>query len=299
MRVEPTLGSTSDWQALARKAVAAQGSVDRAALYAAAIGPRNQAHYLARFKAFDRHGGLRIGWHWPAFFLTVHWLLYRKLWWQALGCFAVPYVLLVMAAVLVPMVGADRAVPVCLGLIALLFVVPALLADGMYHAHCQRLIDRARSETADARVQQAWLARAGGTSKVVAVLFWVLLIPALLGIVAAVALPAYQDYTVRIKVTQAFSQARTAGEAVGLFYGRNRRLPRDLAEAGFVATMPATELRELQMDARSGVITAVMNHGVVAGRSLVLVPTVDAGGNLSWTCKSQTMAARWLPAACR
>jgi hypothetical protein len=151
--------------------------MDLASLYAAAIGPHNQAHYVAKFRAFDRTSGPYLGWHWPAFFLTVYWLLYRKLWWHALGYFAAPYVLVAMAAMLVPMVGADWAAMVGLGFLALLFVVPALLGDGIYYRRCRQLIEQARTESSDARAQLAYLNKAGGTSKVIAVLFYVLFVP--------------------------------------------------------------------------------------------------------------------------
>lgn len=298
MRVEPTLGSASDWQSLAPRPPAGRPPLDETALYAAAIGPKNQDHYLSRFKAFDRRGGTRLGWHWPAFLWTLYWLLYRKLWWHALVYFFAPYVLLTAAAVLVPAVGADRASLVFLAVFALLFVVPALLADGFYFKHCRRLIERARAESSDPREQKAYLERKGGTSRLIAVLFYVLFVPGLIGIVAAVALPAYQDYTVRAKIQQALVQAKVAGDAVGDFYGRNRRVPRDLAEAGHAAA-PSPDVRDMRVDARTGVITVTMGTSVVAGLSFVLQPEAGADGRIAWRCGSQEIPARLLPRECR
>ncbi|WP_167481157.1 pilin [Acidovorax cavernicola] len=298
VRIEPTLGSSSDWQALAPSSTTGNAAVDQASLYAAAIGPHNQGHYVAKFKAFDRTSSPHLGWHWPAFFLTVYWLLYRKLWWHALGYFAAPYVLLAMAAMLVPMVGADWAAMVGLGFFALLFVVPALLGDGIYYRRCRQLIEQARAESSDARTQLAYLSKEGGTSKVVAVLFYVLFVPALIGMLAAIALPAYQDYTVRARLHEALVQAKAASSAVESFYARNRRIPGDFAEADFSAS-PTPHVREMRVDTRSGIITVVMNTSVVAGRSLLLIPKATADGVVTWTCRSEDIPVHLLPRECR
>ena len=50
----------------------------RVADYEAAIGP-NAGYYLQRFEDFDA-GGSKLGWHWPAFFATSGWFVYRKMW---------------------------------------------------------------------------------------------------------------------------------------------------------------------------------------------------------------------------
>jgi hypothetical protein len=74
MRVEPTLGSTGDWQALAPPIGASQTRLDADALYEITVGPRNQDHHLAKFKSFAHSSELRVVWHWPACLLTTYWL---------------------------------------------------------------------------------------------------------------------------------------------------------------------------------------------------------------------------------
>ena len=58
----------------------------------AAIGPRNTDYYLRKFERFGSSGGY-VSWNWPAFFVPLLWMLYRKMWlWAALYFFATPFV---------------------------------------------------------------------------------------------------------------------------------------------------------------------------------------------------------------
>src|SRR5690606_28271216 len=76
------------------------GMDQKDALYRAVIG-RNAEYYLERFRGFDAAGKAGASWHWPAFFITFFWLLYRKMWGAAAA-----YVVLVLASYLVlPTVG--------------------------------------------------------------------------------------------------------------------------------------------------------------------------------------------------
>jgi len=173
-------------------------------LYAAAVGPNNRDHYLAKFALFDHERRTSAGWHWPAFFVTFYWLLYRKMWGKAALYFFLPYMLLVPAALF------GRAVPgmIAIGYLAYvvgIFILPPLLADAAYYRHCERVISRARSVNRSQEGQLGLVARKGGTSSFLPLLASVLAIVMLVGTVAAIALPAYQDYTARMKAKQAAS----------------------------------------------------------------------------------------------
>ena len=64
-----------------------------------------------------------------------------------------------------------------------------------------------------------------------------MIVVAIIGILAAVAIPAYQDYTIRAKVTEGLSLAAAGKTAVSEFYASNGRLPANNQSAG-VASMP-------------------------------------------------------------
>lgn len=296
-RMEPTLGSTSDWQALARPAPMSRED-EAHALYAAVIGPKNQAHYLQKFKTFDRAGTTKPGWHWPAFLFTFYWLLYRKMWWKALPYFFAPYVVMALAAVFMPMLGADRAGVLLLVLFALFFVLPPIFADGVYYRHCRKLIEASRLESSDPRVRAAHLTHAGGTSGAVVVIVYALLVPGLIGILAAVALPAYQDYTTRAKTAQALATGKEVADAVGNYYEQRRRIPADLTEAGYTRPLPLG-LQSIYLNPSNGVIALTMNAGAAAQRSFLLVPSADSTGKVTWSCKVGDVRASLLPQECR
>src|SRR4051794_5769029 len=64
--------------------------------YELAVG-KNAEYYVPKFEEFDK-GGSQLGWHWPAFFITTPWFLYRKMWGWGLGNVAYFWVMLTFVA---------------------------------------------------------------------------------------------------------------------------------------------------------------------------------------------------------
>jgi type II secretory pathway pseudopilin PulG len=120
----------------------------------------------------------------------------------------------------------------------------------------------------------------------------------IIGIVAAIALPAYQDYTSRVKTKQALSFGRSASRAVGAFYESNQRIPGSLVEARFTEPMPK-ELQDLRLNTTDGVLQLVLASGPLAGKTIRLVPATDAQGRVIWQCRPDQIAPRYLPPDCR
>jgi Tfp pilus assembly major pilin PilA len=119
-----------------------------------------------------------------------------------------------------------------------------------------------------------------------------------LGILAAIAIPAYQDMAMRGKVAMAVQAGREATTAIEAFYVRNNRLPGDLKEAD----MPAPDARHISsvsMDPRSGAITVVLADKALEGKSILFEPNREADGRITWTCGSGDIKQRYLPHACR
>lgn len=170
------------------------------ALYQAVIG-RNHAYYLDRFRRFDSAGKAGASWHWPAFFITFFWMLYRKMWGVAAA-----YVVLMLASYLIlPTVGmlaggvGGMLVMSLVHLVAVM-VLPAVFANALYYRHCRSKI--ADTETLahnpDARVRE--LERRGGTSEVAAAIGAIVTLLvgiAFIAMMAAISIPAYQDYLER------------------------------------------------------------------------------------------------------
>ena len=122
---------------------------------------------------------------------------------------------------------------------------------------------------------------------------------AAVGILAAIAIPAYQDYTIRAKVSEGLNLAAGPKAAVTEFYLGSGRFP-DAADADFLSSPAgAGEYTEsIVVEPDTGVITIrYYVEAVPAGGEIYLIPYADSGA-LNWTC-SATIEAKHVPAACR
>lgn len=131
-------------------------SGDTAELYRAAIGPRGQDYYLRQFTRFDTAGKTGASWHWAAYWSTLNWLVYRKMWGQALAYMAA----VLGMALLVFGVGKllfsysdTTGLLLFLAFLTAAFVVPGLYANAWYYNFCNEKISaalRATQEVKDA-----------------------------------------------------------------------------------------------------------------------------------------------------
>jgi len=121
-----------------------------AELYRAVIGPHGQDYYLRQFQRFDADGRTSVSWNGPAFWATLNWMLYRRMWGWALAYVAA---LLGLAALVFgagPLVfdySNARAVLLFLSVLPLSFLVPGMYADAWYYRHCQRKIGAVQRRT--------------------------------------------------------------------------------------------------------------------------------------------------------
>ncbi|WP_275574870.1 pilin [Ventosimonas gracilis] len=134
-----------------------------------------------------------------------------------------------------------------------------------------------------------------------------MIVVAIIGILASIAIPAYQDYTARAQVTEALNLAGAQKLAVSEYYADKGTWPSSNAEAGIGA---AADIKGKYVDSvavgTNGVITATMKAtGVAAdigGKTLVLTPTSSGtASSIEWSCVDggATIAKKYLPAACR
>jgi Tfp pilus assembly protein PilE len=269
--------------------------------YKAYIGPSNQFYYLQRFKRFDEAGKAGVTWNWPAFFITFYWFLYRKMWVPALLYFLAPYLLMFAVGFVVALFkhGEDLAVGVfyLLYLIGVWIVVP-MYANALYYQHSRKRIAEVRAHSNDIQRTLGELSGKGGTSYVPVIILGVFGVIAVIGILAAIAIPQYQQFVVRSQVNQAVTTGRQAAESVATYYYRNQMLPATLGEAGFAGTLPPS-VKAISVDNQTGVVTITMANGAIAGQTIEMVPSLDEQGRISWQCTSEEVKQIYLPAQCR
>lgn len=126
---------------------------------------------------------------------------------------------------------------------------------------------------------------------------------ATMGVLAAIALPAYQDYTTRAKLAEGLILGSEAKLAVATFFAEQGRLPQAADE--LARLQPASPLSRYvkRLAVQAGGIVAIEYSpeiSAAAGKTLLLQPAPALGGGaLAWTCDGNGIPAKYLSATCR
>ncbi|MBK1709800.1 pilin [Marichromatium gracile] len=126
-----------------------------------------------------------------------------------------------------------------------------------------------------------------------------MIVVAIIGILAAVSLPAYQDYTTRAKISEALIMAAPAKLAVSETASSLGGLDQvTAANSGYTFPGATDYVSDIAITDATGVVTVTSTVTNAAG-GITLTPTDVAGGQLTWVCASADIDAKFLPANCR
>lgn len=129
-----------------------------------------------------------------------------------------------------------------------------------------------------------------------------MIVVAIIGILAAVALPAYQDYTVRAKTSEVVLAASGGKTAVAEAYQTLGRMPSTLASAGFASQSSpyVSSVGYATTSASVATITATAStkESKISSSTITLAGTADTDGVVTWVC-SGTISPKYKPANCR
>ncbi|ENT0250517.1 pilin, partial [Neisseria gonorrhoeae] len=122
-----------------------------------------------------------------------------------------------------------------------------------------------------------------------------MIVIAIVGILAAVALPAYQDYTARAQVSEAILLAEGQKSAVTEYYLNNGKWPADNGAAGVASASDIKGKYVKEVKVENGVVTATMkSDGVnkeIKGKRLSLWARREAG-SVKWFCGQPVKRAK-------
>ncbi len=129
-----------------------------------------------------------------------------------------------------------------------------------------------------------------------------MIVIAILGILIAIALPAYQDYTVRSRVSEGVAQTAPAKLAVAETASSLGKLSAvTAANSGFTFTTNATDyVKSIVISNGGKIVTTTRSTGADVEPVMTFSPTqATASSPINWTCSTPAAQAKYVPAECR
>ncbi|WP_211827863.1 pilin [Kistimonas asteriae] len=126
-----------------------------------------------------------------------------------------------------------------------------------------------------------------------------MIVVAIIGILSAVAIPAYQDYTKRAHVSEGLNLASGVKAAIAEYYATEGAWPLNNASAGLDASLAGNAVTGVVVS--NDTITITYNTKVDAGGPTLTLKAAATSGAITWQCggNGSTIKSKYLPANCR
>ena len=129
-----------------------------------------------------------------------------------------------------------------------------------------------------------------------------MIVVAIIGILAVIAIPVYRSYTIRAQISEGLTLSAGAKEAVSEYFMDRGVWPADNAEAGLAEKDDIMGKYTDEVAVKDNVIEIKFGHdaSTIIFDEKIILTAVDSAGSISWTCASAgIIQPRHLPAACR
>lgn len=130
-----------------------------------------------------------------------------------------------------------------------------------------------------------------------------MIVVAIIGILAAIAIPFYQQYTIRAKVAEGLAAADAIKSAIAESYSATGDWPSTNASAGIIssASYATKYMDSIQVVASGGASAVVINFNslTVAPNFSVVLQASPGSGSIVWNCTSSATQTAYLPTSCR
>jgi type IV pilus assembly protein PilA len=125
----------------------------------------------------------------------------------------------------------------------------------------------------------------------------ILAVIVIIGVLSTIALPYYNQYTIRARVAEGLNLVSAAQIAVSDFVSNSNSLPVTQVDTRYISPPSTANVTSIVIGPK-GVVTVNFSPAAGAG-SILFVPSVQTNNGLAWDCTAGTLASQYRPTVCR